>query len=529
VANQPYGYNGQLYTDVGFGSGVAVRESVVLTAAHMVFNDATLNYVSQAYWSFQKEAGTFAPKPIAARGWYVLSGYAAQRTNDLTVNGYGIDQSSPQSRNLDVAALYFLQPAARGGYGGYLASDTVPNPYLTGNALKKLVGYPVDGSLYGQNVTPGQMYATAELSTALTQASNHVYQANWFLSYPGNSGGPLYVKFNNYFYPAAVYLGTVGTGNSSVSVVRAINSEVVNLISLASSQGDSGTNFTGGGVITLIAGGLNSSHPAYLQINMGPAGAVSAGAGWRLQGDATYGTVNNYTRTITSTNAGIEFKAIAGWNIPTNTSIGLTPGQVTVFNANYTLAPASADLAAVISGPATVPATNNFTYTLLVTNLGASVASNVLVTNFLPAGVTFVSASGGGANNAGVVTWPLLASLTNGGRTNYTLTVKAPALGTLTNTLRVGSTISDPNTTNNTATLNTLVIVTAPVMVANTTGGIGIIGTPGTTYRIEYRTNLVSGAWLPLRTNTIGAGINYVIPWPPTNGAAAFYRTVWLP
>jgi hypothetical protein len=407
IANHPYGFNGQLYTDVGYGSGVVVRESVVLTAAHVVFNDASLNYVNQAYWSFQKEAGTFSPEPIPARGWYVLSGYAAQRTNDLQTGGYGIDQSSPQSRNLDVAALYFLTPAARGGYGGYLASDAVPNPYLTGASVKTLVGYPVDGSYYGQSVTPGLMYATAELSTPLTPASNNVYSANWFLSYPGNSGGPLYVKFNNYFYPAAVYLGTLGTGNNAVSVVRAINSDVVNLINLASSQGDSGTNNTGGGVITLIAGAASASNPAYVQVNLGPASAVSAGAGWRLHGDASYGTAASYTRAITSSNTVIEFKPVSGWNVPTNQSVSLAAGILNTITANYLVVP--------------------------------------------------------------------------------------------------------------------------PVMVANGASGIGISGTPGTRYRVEYRNSLSSGQWLPLQTNTIGLGNNYVLPWPPTNGTAGFYRAVWLP
>ncbi len=65
----PYGFNGQLHTDDGYGSGVAVRETVVLTAAHMVFDDATLAYVQQAYWSFQEEIGVFESEPQPARGW----------------------------------------------------------------------------------------------------------------------------------------------------------------------------------------------------------------------------------------------------------------------------------------------------------------------------------------------------------------------------------------------------------------------------------------------------------------------------
>jgi hypothetical protein len=42
-----------------------------------------------------------------------------------------------------------------------------------------------------------------------------------------------------------------------------------------------------------------------------------------------------------------------------------------------------------------------------VTNFGPSSASGVVVTDSLPATVTFVSASGGGANNSGTVNWTL--------------------------------------------------------------------------------------------------------------------------
>jgi len=48
-------------------------------------------------------------------------------------------------------------------------------------------------------------------------------------------------------------------------------------------------------------------------------------------------------------------------------------------------------------------------------------------------------------------------------------------------------------------------------------------------YRLEYKTSLSSGGWTTLSTNTVGAGFHLVLPWPPTNGPAAFYRAVWLP
>ena len=339
-ADWPFGFNGQLQTDVGYGSGVAVRQNVVLTAAHMVFNDQTLSFVSQAYWSFQQETGVFQPEPLLARGWVMRSGYSAQRTNDLQIGGYSPDQSSPQSRELDVAALYFLSPAARTGYGGYLGSDAVPNPWLTGSNLKMLVGYPVDGSPFGDaSIVPGKMYSTPQLpqSSTFTLVSNHVYTAGWLLSYPGNSGGPLYVQFtNNYYYPAAVYLGTLYSGGSYQSVVRAIDSDVVNLIGLAASQGDTGTNFTGGGVITFLTPNSGSGDKGYLQVTLEPAEARAANAGCKLSTDSGYMTAhtNLFPPQIPGTNT-LQFRQIPGWDEPPTTNVTLVPGQITRLVATY--------------------------------------------------------------------------------------------------------------------------------------------------------------------------------------------------
>jgi DNA-binding beta-propeller fold protein YncE len=342
----PFGFNGQLQSDVGYGSGVAVQTNVVLTAAHMVFNDQTLSYVSQAYWYFQREAGAFEPEPLQARGWYVLSGYAAQRTNDLAELAPGT--STPQSRNFDVAALYFLSPVAGGGYGGYLPSDASPNPWLTGNSLKMLVGYPVDGSEFGDasiTTNAGKMYQTQpqpyplSLSTDSVTNRQEVYIAPWFLSYPGNSGGPVYAQFNGYYYPAGVYLGTLYSGVTPyASAVRAIDSDVVNLITNAEALADGGTNNTGGGVITIIPNqALSAFNPGYLQFQLSPASAVTAGAGWRLQGDSSYLSAPNSIRAVTSTNASVQFNPIPGWNLPTNQAVSVVAGTINSYMAFYTV------------------------------------------------------------------------------------------------------------------------------------------------------------------------------------------------
>ena len=346
--NYPFGFNGQLVADNRSGSGVAVSTNVVLTAAHLAFNDHTLTYVSRAWWFFRRNASATAPQPQEARGFYILSGYAAQRTNDLG-SSYAPDQSTPPSRNTDVAVLYFLSPVAGGGHGGYLPSDATPNTWLTSTALKMLVGYPVDGSLFGDasiTTNAGKIYQTdpqpypLSLATDPVPGRQQVYQAPWFLSYPGNSGGPLYVQLNGYYYPAAVYLGTRFSGVvPSASLVRAIDSNVVNLITLAASQGDSGTNYTGGGVITIVASqNINAKNPGYVKFELAPPAAVRAGAGWRLLGDTAYSISNLYTRAVSSTNTfAIEFKELPGWNRPNNQTVIVSGGQQVSNTVFYTV------------------------------------------------------------------------------------------------------------------------------------------------------------------------------------------------
>ena len=92
-----------------------------------------------------------------------------------------------------------------------------------------------------------------------------------------------------------------------------------------------------------------------------------------------------------------------------------------------------ADVGLGKSASAVVSATSNLVYTISVTNFGPSSASSVTVTDTLPLGVTFVSVTGGGANNSGVVSWTL-GTLASGQVSNLTVTVTAPASGSLTNT-----------------------------------------------------------------------------------------------
>jgi hypothetical protein len=138
-------------TDSGDGSGYLVSERVVLTAAHVIFNDTKLSFstgpISDAQladfsatgvrWRFQRMRGESEPVPITARGSYVLRGYASSR------QGVEPGQGTPQSQENDVATIYFNVPAGRGGFGGYLVSDA-STEWTLSPRLKTFISYPLD-------------------------------------------------------------------------------------------------------------------------------------------------------------------------------------------------------------------------------------------------------------------------------------------------------------------------------------------------------------------------------------------------
>ena len=123
-----------------------------------------------------------------------------------------------------------------------------------------------------------------------------------------------------------------------------------------------------------------------------------------------------------------------------------------------------ADLSVTKTGsPDAVVAGDSLTYTLTVTNDGPSQATGVILTDTLPAGVTFDGANpsqGSCSEAAGVVTCDL-GSLAGGASATVIVVVIPGAAGTVTNTARVEGDGTDLNGDNDTATHDT--IVDAPV------------------------------------------------------------------
>ncbi len=115
---------------------------------------------------------------------------------------------------------------------------------------------------------------------------------------------------------------------------------------------------------------------------------------------------------------------------------------------------------------------NSLTYQIVVTNDGPATATNVNVTDTLPAGVTFTSATpsqGTATNNNGVVTGAL-GTLAPGASATITIIVgvNAATRGNLTNTAIVAAAETETNTTNNTASTTTTINGSIDLAIAKT-------------------------------------------------------------
>ncbi|HKP81219.1 MAG TPA: PQQ-dependent sugar dehydrogenase [Pyrinomonadaceae bacterium] len=100
----------------------------------------------------------------------------------------------------------------------------------------------------------------------------------------------------------------------------------------------------------------------------------------------------------------------------------------------------------------------SLTYRIIATNNGPATATNVTITDTLPAGVTFVSATTtqGNCNGSGPVNCSV-GNLAVGGSAIITIVVTPSASGQITNSATVSANESDFDSTNNTASTTTLI------------------------------------------------------------------------
>jgi uncharacterized repeat protein (TIGR01451 family) len=153
------------------------------------------------------------------------------------------------------------------------------------------------------------------------------------------------------------------------------------------------------------------------------------------------------------------------------------------------------------AGPAATSG-NQITYTLSYANTGTGVANNVTITDPIPTGSTFVSASNGGTNTAGTVTWAL-GNLAAGASGSVTLTVGVTVDGAYSNRASIRFLIGvTPRTiTSNTVTTTRNTSLPDTAITVKPTGPSDVLSpvfdftstTPGSTFECA----LDGGAFVP--------------------------------
>lgn len=149
--------------------------------------------------------------------------------------------------------------------------------------------------------------------------------------------------------------------------------------------------------------------------------------------------------------------------------------------------PVSADLAVTVTDtPDPVSLGNHLTYRVTTTNHGPARAVGVTLTDRLPAGASFVSASPDCTHASGTVTCAL-GALASGASTTRQIVVTPMAPGVLTNTIVVTSTTSDPSAANNTAAVTTTVTAGADLAVILTDAPDPVNAGAELTYTVTLR------------------------------------------
>ena len=163
------------------------------------------------------------------------------------------------------------------------------------------------------------------------------------------------------------------------------------------------------------------------------------------------------------------------------------------------------DLAIGKSAPLTGYVGQPFTYTLAITNVGVLTATNVVITDVLPANLSLLSASGCGSAT-GVVTCTL-PSLSTGSSSVFNLVVQPSAVGTYTNTAVVGSDQLDVELLNNSSTVSTTILPLTDLALSKTAtpdparvGGV-------ITYTLVVTNAGPSAATGVILTDTLPAGV----------------------
>jgi uncharacterized repeat protein (TIGR01451 family) len=191
---------------------------------------------------------------------------------------------------------------------------------------------------------------------------------------------------------------------------------------------------------------------------------------------------------------------------------------------------ADADLSLTSSdSPDPVLAGQTVTYTLTAQNNGPSDANGVVVTDNIPSGATYHSATpsqGTCSQVSGVVSCSL-GTLATGSSATVDVEVSSPTAGTITNKADiVGDDLSDPTTGNNSTSADTTVAPGADLAITKSDSADPVVAGDGVTYTLSVKNNGPLDATNVTATDNLPAGLAYQSATPSQGSCSESSGTV---
>ena len=386
-----------------------------------------------------------------------------------------------------VYSTYLGGTAEEQGLG--IAADAFGKVYVTG--WTHSAGY-FNVNAYDATANSFQDAFVAKLDTTVSGAGSMLYSTylggadhEWGNAIAIDSSGNAYVTgqtVSSDFPTLNGYQTSLGASAPGVAdaFVAKLNPSAAGAASLLYSTYLGGTNMENGFGIAVdssnyayVTGSTSSSNfptlNAYDSSLGGSSDAFVAKLDPALSGSASLIYSTYLGASADDTGIGIAVDAAGNAYVTghtTSTDFPVLNAYQTSFGGNYdafvtkltdAAPPASADLSVSnVDAPDPVLQGNNITYTIVVTNGGPDAATAVTLTDPLPAGVAFASASAGCTESSGIVTCSV-GNLANGGSATMTIVLTATAAGTITNTATVSSDVDDPASANDSASATTTV------------------------------------------------------------------------
>lgn len=448
----------------GTAAGTTITDTATVNAANQSFgaNSATAtDVVASATQADVALSTAGTPNPVIA-GNNITYSQTVTNNGPAAAAGVTFTEATPTNTTFEsvlAPAGWTCTNPAVGATGTITCTDGSNLASSSSANIVAVVNVP-------STVTGGNLTATSSVTatTSDPNSANNTTTVTTFVNVDcdlavTNSGSPSpVVAGNNITYTQVV----TNNGPSSCTTATLTEPTPANTTFVSASAVT-----TGGGTWTCNATGPTScSNPS---VPPGSVGTVTAV--YKVAAAAGAGTIIADTVTVAT--------ATKDTNANNNSA---------TVNIGVAAAGTGADLSVTNSGPATAGAGSTITYTQTVTNNGPAAATTPKLVESVPSGTTATGL-------AGPTGWTcILASLTctdgtnlgaNTTTTNFTFTVSVPATqatGSISQTDTVSSTTSDPNSGNNSVTVNTFIATSADLSVTNSETPIGVQAGNNITY-----------------------------------------------